>query len=139
MREDATSRVGRLSTCVEPIKGALEIQIYCGRIGIGVVGTNLLNKLAISWRSTVSNDDLVEGVSLTTMALQSNFLLPLLVIILFVARFIACERKVTYNIPILHTTPPRQVQPHQIPTRILMRLHGYTREANIPDRCQPPT
>ena len=69
VREDATSRVGRLSTSREPIQSALEVQIYCGRIGIGVVGTNLLNKLAISWRSTVSDDDLVEGISLATVAL----------------------------------------------------------------------
>ncbi len=69
VREDATSGVRRLGTSVEPIQSALEVQIYCGRIGIGVVGTNLLNKLAISWRSTVSDNDLVEGISLATVAL----------------------------------------------------------------------
>ena len=69
VREDATSGVRRLGTSREPIQCALEVQIYCGRIGIGVVGTNLLNKLAISWRSTVSDDDLIEGISLATVAL----------------------------------------------------------------------
>ena len=69
VREDATSRVGRLCTSREPIQSALEVQIYCGRIGVGVVRTNLLNKLAISWRSTVSDDDLIEGISLATVAL----------------------------------------------------------------------
>jgi len=69
VREDATSRIGRLCTSREPIQSALEVQIYCGRIGVGVVRTNLLNKLAISWRSTVSDDDLIEGISLATVAL----------------------------------------------------------------------
>ena len=69
VREDATSRVGRLCSSREPIQSALEVQIYCGRIGVGVVRTNLLNKLAISWRSTVSDDDLIEGISLATVAL----------------------------------------------------------------------
>ena len=72
MREDATSGVRGLGTGVEPIQSAVEVKIYCSRIGVRVVRTNLLNKLAITWRSTVSDDDLIEGISLTTVALETD-------------------------------------------------------------------
>ena len=78
MREDATSGVRGLGTGVEPIQSAVEVKIYCSRIGVRVVRTNLLNKLAITWRSTVSDDDLIEGISLTTVALETDLCCHLL-------------------------------------------------------------
>ena len=50
-----------------------ELQIYCGRIGVRVVSTNLLNKFTITWCSYVCNNDRVESIAFTSMSLQSDF------------------------------------------------------------------
>ena len=45
--KDVADSVGRLCTFQHPVKCAVEFQIYCGRIGVRVVSTNLLNKFTI--------------------------------------------------------------------------------------------
>ncbi|EJW90422.1 membrane protein [gut metagenome] len=72
-RKDVAHGVSQLSTRFNPIKCAFKIQIYCGRIGVRVVRTNLFSKLTITWCSYVCDHDAVEGVALTTVTLQSNF------------------------------------------------------------------
>ena len=49
--ENVTNSVSRLCTNLDPIQCTLEIQVYCGRIGVRVIGTNLLSKLTITWCS----------------------------------------------------------------------------------------
>ena len=72
-REDVANSVGRLCTFQYPVKCAVELQIYCGRIGVRVVSTNLLNKFTITWCSYVCNYDRVESIAFTSMSLQSDF------------------------------------------------------------------
>lgn len=72
-REDVTNCVSRLCTLQHPVKCAVELQIYCGRIGVRIVSTNLLNKFTITWCSYVCNNDRVESVAFTSMSLQSDF------------------------------------------------------------------
>ena len=72
-RKDVANCVGGLCTFQHPVKCAVEFQIYCGRIGVRIVSTNLLNKFTITWCSYVCNYDRVESVALTSMSLQSDF------------------------------------------------------------------
>ena len=72
-REDVANSVGRLCTFQYPVKCAVKFQIYCGRIGVRIVSTNLLNKFTITWCSYVCNYDRVESVAFTSMSLQSDF------------------------------------------------------------------
>ena len=71
--EDVTYCVCRLRTCLYPVEGTIEIQIYSSRIGVRVESTNLLSKFTITWCSNVSDYDAIESIALTTAALQSDF------------------------------------------------------------------
>ena len=71
-REDHACRVSGLCTYLQPIQSSIEIQIYCGRISVGVVRTDPLNKLSISWSPAVCDYDLIKGVALTAESLQSD-------------------------------------------------------------------
>jgi len=73
LAQDVTYSVRGLSANLYPIECALKIQIYCGRIGVGVVSTNLLSKSTISWCTSVGDNDAVESISLMTATLQSDF------------------------------------------------------------------
>ena len=70
--KDVTSSVCWLSTCLNPIKSTIKIQIYCGWIGVRVISTNLLSKLTITWCTSVSDYDAVESIALAAMTLQTN-------------------------------------------------------------------
>ena len=71
--KDVTNSVGWLCTTLDPIECTLEIKFYCGRIGVWVVSTNLLSETTITWCTSVSDNDAVECVALTSAALQSDF------------------------------------------------------------------
>ena len=55
--EDVTYGVCGLGTNLNPIQCTLEIQVYCGRIGVGIVSTNLLSKTTITWCTSVGDND----------------------------------------------------------------------------------
>ena len=69
MAEDTANGVGGLCTDFHPMEGTFKIQIYCGRIGVGIVSTNFLSKFTITWCSCVGDDDPVECVVLASATL----------------------------------------------------------------------
>ena len=71
--EDVAYCVCWLCTCLYPVEGAIEIQIYSSRIGVRIESTNLLSKFTITWCSNVSDYDAIESITLATAALQSDF------------------------------------------------------------------
>jgi hypothetical protein len=71
--EDVANGVGGLSANLYPVEGTLEIQIYGSGIGIRIVHTNLLSETTITWCTSVSDHDTINGVAFATTALQSDF------------------------------------------------------------------
>ena len=53
--------------------GTVKLDVDLGRVGERVVGTYFLNELAITWRTRVGNYDVIKGLTLLAMSLQSNF------------------------------------------------------------------
>ena len=51
----------------------LEVQVDRSRIRVGVVGTQLLDEFTITWRSAISGNDVIEGITLLTVTCQTNF------------------------------------------------------------------
>ena len=66
IRKDGPAGVGRLSAFLQPFQSFVEVQSDCGRIGIGVIRPNVFDKLTITWRPAVRNDDMVERIALFT-------------------------------------------------------------------------
>lgn len=62
--EDVANCVSGLSAYFYPIEGTVEIQIYCGRIGVWIVSTNLFSKFTITWCAYVSNNDAIDSIAL---------------------------------------------------------------------------
>ena len=71
--QDVANCVCWLCTCLNPVKCTVEIQIYCGGIGVRVVGTNLFSKFTITWCASVGDNDAINCIALTATALQSDF------------------------------------------------------------------
>ena len=72
-RENVASGIGGLSTYTKPIKSTLEVQIYRSRISVRIIRTYPFNKSTITWCPAVCDYDLIEGVTLVTVTLQSDF------------------------------------------------------------------
>src|SRR5574344_546809 len=61
--------IGRLRANFYPVKSTVEIQIYCGWIGIRIECSNLFSKFTITWCINVSDNNSVERITFTTAAL----------------------------------------------------------------------
>ena len=70
--EDVLHSVGGLSANLQPIKSTVEIQIYRGGIGVGIVHTNLLSEFAITWRARIGDDDAINSIAFVATALKSD-------------------------------------------------------------------
>ena len=66
IRKDGPAGVGRLSAFLQPIQSFVEVQSDCSRIGIGVIRPNVFDKLTITWRPAVRNDDMIERITFLT-------------------------------------------------------------------------
>ena len=65
--------VGGLGANAVPIQSPVKLDVDLGGVGERVVGTYFLNELTITWRTRVGNYDVIEGLTLLAMSLQSNF------------------------------------------------------------------
>ena len=72
-RKDVANRVGGLRPGLEPIQRPFEVQVDGGGVGVRVVRTQAFDAAAITWRTAVSDHDVVVSIVLTTVTLQSHF------------------------------------------------------------------
>jgi len=71
--ENATYRIRRLGTFVQPIERLLAIKLNGSRNCQWIVRTDLLDELSISWCTGIGYHDEVKGSLLRPMTLQSDF------------------------------------------------------------------
>ena len=71
--KDVANGVSGLCAALYPIKGAFKIQIYCGRVSVGIVRTQFFSKSTITWCASVGDYNAIESIILATVALQSDF------------------------------------------------------------------
>ena len=69
LREDSANCVGGLSTNVYPIQSTFEIQSYCSRISVRIIGTYPFNKFTISWCPAIGDNNRIKRIVLATMTL----------------------------------------------------------------------
>ena len=70
--ENAASSQCGLCTSLHPVEGAFEIEMNSSRVGVGIVSTDLLNILTITWRSAICDYDAINCVVLVTMSCKTD-------------------------------------------------------------------
>ena len=78
VRENVTNSVCGLCTTLYPVESALKVEIYCCRVGVGIVSTNLFSELTIARCANVSDYDAVESIALTANGVANEYELPLI-------------------------------------------------------------
>ena len=71
-RQNVAGGIGGLCALLYPIQSAVEVQTYCSRISVRIIGTYPFNKSAISWRPAIGDYNRVERVAFAAMQLQSD-------------------------------------------------------------------
>ena len=64
--------LGRLSADAEPVLSAIRLDLDGRGLGVGVVGTDLLDDLAVTLLAGIDDHHTVEGVELLALSLQTN-------------------------------------------------------------------
>ena len=70
--EDATDGVARGGAVLDPFDSTVEVEVDSGGVGQRIVSAQLLDKFSIPRCTTIRNNDVVEGLVLLTMTLQSD-------------------------------------------------------------------
>ena len=105
--EDAANCVARLHSVLQPLHGLFLVEDDGGRVGQRVVGTQFLDKSSVAWCSTIRYNDMVEGLILLSMTLQSHscwhnaLIFSLLLIICFC--YCVCKDKQLFRIAKFNT------------------------------------
>ena len=79
VRKNRTAGVRGLRAFHQPIQSPFEIELDRSRIRNRVVGTQFLNEFAITWRSAICGNDMIERRSFLSVTCQTNFNSHLLV------------------------------------------------------------
>ena len=70
--EDGTGGVRHLSTDLQPVEGAVVHHVDGGRVGVGVVGADLLDETTVPLGAGIGGDDVVKGLALLTVTLEAE-------------------------------------------------------------------
>ena len=73
VREDFLCREGRLGADIEPLEGFLSIKNDGGRVGVRVVGTELLDETSVARCALIRHNNVEECEILLSVALKSDF------------------------------------------------------------------
>ena len=70
--EDGSGGVRHLSTDLQPVEGAVVNHVDGGRVGVGVVGADLLDETTVPLGAGIGGDDVVKGLALLTVTLEAE-------------------------------------------------------------------
>ena len=69
--QDGTGSIGGAGPSLQPMQCAVVVDLDRGRVGVGVVNAELFDVTAVSLGAGICSDEVVEGFSFLTVALES--------------------------------------------------------------------